>query len=174
MNPLPNPNFLITAHSTLSNALWASNDSSTLSPMLSTRDWILRKSLCRFIAVDFWCINPDWSVCIIVEITLFIRIANTLARIFTSFCRREIGWYYPRSRGSSLSGFNYKTIFALVIDWGRLPVSLAALNIFSKCRSMVPSYCFYTSMGSPSSLGALELGNKLITICKSGGHQAFP
>lgn len=150
----------------LSNALWASNDSNALSPMLSAWDCMLRNSWHRIMAVDLSSIKPDWSGCIMEKITLLSLRASTFARIFMSFCRSEVDLYEPGSSGS-FPDLSNRTLLACVIESRRCWESLAELRVLSSCGSVISTYCLYTSIRMPSSPGALELGNKLVAICIS-------
>lgn len=77
--------------------------------------------------MDFWRINPDWSGCMMEKITLLSLRAKTFPRILMSLCKRDIGPYKPGSRGS-FPGFNIRTIFAFVMDSGKLWLVLAELS----------------------------------------------
>lgn len=93
--------------SMLSKVLWASSDSSALSPTLSSWACKLRKSLQRFMAVDFWGMNPDWSGWMIEEMTLLSLKARTLAGILISLCKKEILVYKTRIQ-RVFTRFQYK------------------------------------------------------------------
>lgn len=126
----------------------------------------LINSLWRITAIDFGGINPAWSKCIMLYITLLSRRAKVIANILISVCKIGIDLY---ALGSVwvLLGFKISIILALVIELGRHHLSKALLYTFFNCGSIQSTYLLYTSRGRSSSPCDLQFENKLFTAWTS-------
>lgn len=74
-------------------------------------------NLLRLTAGDLLGMKPDWSVRMMVEITLFSLLASTLVRIFISDCSKDIGLHELGST-AGLLGFRSRILLALDMEGG--------------------------------------------------------